>query len=51
MGDPSKMFILRAMLEEIKRENLLLLVEETGKVLLSGLKELQVRKLSLQQKP
>ncbi|XP_003385623.1 PREDICTED: 4-aminobutyrate aminotransferase, mitochondrial-like isoform X2 [Amphimedon queenslandica] len=41
MGDPSKMFILRAMLEEIKRENLLLLVEETGKVLLSGLKELQ----------
>lgn len=42
MGDPSRMPILRAFLEEVKREKLLLLVQETGKVLLSGLKELQV---------
>ena len=31
------------MLEEIRKENLLLLVNLTGEALLSGLKELQVR--------
>lgn len=43
MGDPARMQVLRAVLEEIKRENLLLLVQVTGEVLLSGLKELEVR--------
>jgi 4-aminobutyrate aminotransferase/(S)-3-amino-2-methylpropionate transaminase len=41
MGDPPRLQILQALLEEIKKENLLLLVKETGNVLLSGLKELQ----------
>ncbi|XP_075220509.1 4-aminobutyrate aminotransferase [Lycorma delicatula] len=41
MGDPGKIIILEAILDIIKKENLLQTVEETGKVLTSGLKELE----------
>ena len=42
MGDPTKLVILSAVIEEMKRENLLSLVRESGHTLLSGLKQLQV---------
>lgn len=42
MGDPSKLPILQAIIEEIKREKLLELVRTSGQVLLSGLRDLEV---------
>ena len=42
MGDPVRLVLLDAVLGEIKRESLIQNVRETGDVLLSGLKELQV---------
>ena len=42
MGDPTKLLLLSAVIEEMKRENLLALVRESGYSLLSGLKQLQV---------
>ena len=42
-GDPSKLVVLEAILEEIKKYNLQHLVMETGDALLTGLKKLQVR--------
>ena len=42
MGEPSKLIVLKSVLKEIKKENLLQLVQETGEVLLSGLRELEV---------
>ena len=42
MGDPTKLLLLSAVIEEMKRENLLALVRESGYALLSGLKQLQV---------
>uniref|UniRef100_A0A1B6EGL6 (S)-3-amino-2-methylpropionate transaminase n=1 Tax=Clastoptera arizonana TaxID=38151 RepID=A0A1B6EGL6_9HEMI len=41
MGDPGKLLILETVLAVIKRDNLLKIVEESGKVLLNGLLELQ----------
>uniref|UniRef100_A0A1X7VFH5 Uncharacterized protein n=1 Tax=Amphimedon queenslandica TaxID=400682 RepID=A0A1X7VFH5_AMPQE len=41
MGDPTKLVVLSAIIEEMKRENLLSLVRESGHTLLSGLKQLQ----------
>ena len=42
MGEPSKVQILQKILEVIKRDNLLKNVNETGAVLMNGLKDLQV---------
>ena len=43
MGDPVKMVVLETVIKEIQSENLLSLVKESGEVLLSGLKELEVQ--------
>lgn len=40
MGDPSKLLILEHVIDIINRDNLLCLVQETGDVLLRGLKDL-----------
>lgn len=42
MGDPTKLVVLSAFLEVLKKENLLDLVKESGHVLLTGLQQLQV---------
>ena len=47
MGEPSKLIILRSILEEIRKENLLQLVQATGSVLLSGLQQLEVWALTV----
>ena len=44
MGDPPRIELLKAVLGEIKKENLLQLVQDSGHVLLEGLKNLQVSK-------
>lgn len=41
MGDPTKIVLLEAILKVIKRENLLSVVEKSGDVLMSGLRELE----------
>jgi len=41
MGDPTKIILLEAILNVIKRENLLSVVEKSGDVLMSGLRELE----------
>ncbi|XP_064636272.1 4-aminobutyrate aminotransferase, mitochondrial-like isoform X4 [Lineus longissimus] len=41
MGDPHKIILLEAVVKEIKSENLLAQVNETGNFLLAGLKKLQ----------
>ena len=43
MGDPSKVIILEAVLDTIAKDNLKQVVKDSGKVLLEGLNELQVR--------
>ena len=43
MGDPAKMLILDVIIKEIARKNLLGVVKESGKVLMSGLTDIQVR--------
>ena len=43
MGDHSKYFVLRAILDEIKRYDLFEVVKLSGRVLLQGLRELEVR--------
>ncbi len=42
MGDHSKYFVLKAILQEIKRLELFELVKSSGAMLLEGLKEIQV---------
>ena len=42
MGDQVRLVVLDAILKEVQRENLLALVRESGEILLSGLKQLQV---------
>ena len=42
MGDHMRLVVLEAILNEIDSQNLLSLVRESGKVLLSGLKDLEV---------
>ena len=42
MGDQSKLLLLREVVRTIREENLLELVQESGKVLLQGLLDLQV---------
>ncbi len=44
MGDPPRIELLTAVLNEIKKENLLQLNKDSGHVLLEGLKNLQVSK-------
>jgi len=41
MGDPTKIVLLEAILKVIKRENLLSVVEKSGDVLMSGIRELE----------
>lgn len=41
MGDPTKIMLLDAVLKVIKRENLLSVVEKSGDVLMSGLRDLE----------
>lgn len=41
MGDPSKMILLEEVVKIIKQESLLKNVQETGDVLMKGLKDLQ----------
>jgi len=41
MGDPTKIVLLDAVLKVIKRENLLSVVEKSGDVLMSGLRDLE----------
>lgn len=41
MGDPGKLLLLEGIIAVIKRDNLLSVVEETGKVLMSGLLQLE----------
>ena len=43
MGDHVRLVVLEAIVKEIQEKNLLKLVRESGNVLLSGLKELEVR--------
>ena len=45
MGDPCRLYVLQAVLEEIKKEHLLQLVQESGEVFLGGLKDLQVHRM------
>lgn len=47
MGDPARMQVLKAVIDETRKENLLYLVNEAGKVLLSGLKELEVSMINV----
>ncbi len=42
MGDPPRIELLKAVFEEIEKENLLQLVQDSGHVLLEGFKTLQV---------
>ena len=42
LGEPAKMLILDAIIKEIARNNLLGLVKESGRVLMSGLTDIQV---------
>ena len=42
MGDSPRIEILQTVLDEIRKENLLDLARDSGDVLLSGLKELEV---------
>ena len=42
MGDPTKLLLLEAVVETIKKDNLKAVVNEAGDTLLKGLKELQV---------
>ena len=42
MGDQSKLVLLKEVIKVIKEENLLQRVNETGRMLLSGLEKLQV---------
>ena len=42
MGDLPRIEILQTVLDEIRKENLLELVRQSGHVLLAGLKELEV---------
>ena len=42
MGDLPRIEMAKAVIDEIKKENLLLLVREAGHVILTGLKELEV---------
>ena len=42
MGDPSKTFVIRAILEEMRKHDLLEVVKLSGSVLLQGLKETEV---------
>jgi len=41
MGDPTKILLLDAVLNVIKREKLLSVVEKSGDVLMSGLRDLE----------
>lgn len=41
MGDPTKIVLLDAILNVIKRDNLLSVVEKSGDVLMSGLRDLE----------
>lgn len=41
LGDPSKLVLLEAVIKEIKSKNLLENIQETGSVLINGMKELQ----------
>lgn len=41
MGDPTKILLLDAVLKVIKREKLLSVVEKSGDVLMSGLRDLE----------
>ena len=47
MGDPSKVILLEAVLDTIAKDNLQQVVNDSGKVLLAGLHELQVRDINL----
>ena len=42
MGDSPRIEILQSVIDEIRKENLLELVKDSGQVLLAGLKELEV---------
>jgi 4-aminobutyrate aminotransferase/(S)-3-amino-2-methylpropionate transaminase len=42
MGEPSKIQVLKKVIDVIRRDNLLQNVQETGDILLKGLKDLQV---------
>lgn len=42
LGDPARLIVLESVLREIQRHRLLELVQQTGTVLLDGLKELEV---------
>ena len=42
MGEPSKLILLKCIIDEIRRENLLQLVQKAGDAFVSGLEELQV---------
>ena len=42
MGDPSKSFVLQAILDEMQRLNLFEVVKVSGASLLRGLKEMEV---------
>lgn len=41
MGDPTKIVLLDAILKVIKRDNLLSVVEQSGEVLMSGIRDLE----------
>lgn len=41
MGDPTKILLLDAILNVIKRDDLLSVVEKSGEVLMSGLRDLE----------
>lgn len=41
MGDPGKLLLLEAIIETIKKEDLFKVVNETGAILLNGLKEIE----------
>lgn len=47
MGEPSKLIVLKGILDEVKSKNLLQLVQGVGDVLLSGLLELEVKYLCM----
>ena len=42
MGDPIRVMMLRAVAEEVKTKNLLAQCQESGDVLLAGLRDLEV---------
>lgn len=41
MGDPTKIVLLEAILDVIKKDNLLSVVEKSGDVLMSGIRDLE----------